>query len=182
MITLQFDDARTGHLRGCLEECLAIAEEYRHVIGDEDSILDEMTRIVFYTHLKMPRTTRAAEAEALLLDPEQQQRMYFLHRHDPEGLRMVANTDVFEYVNNGVSPRGIMSLVRTAATYAFVKGTGERLKMTHAHIRAIAPDVLAHRVRLNSQARVRDISPGTLLNVVMDTVLGEEANHVETIY
>ena len=32
-------EAQLKELRVCLEECMAVAEEYRHAIGDEDSIV-----------------------------------------------------------------------------------------------------------------------------------------------
>lgn len=138
------------------------------LLAGTGGVLDKMTRAVFYTHLKMPRTTRLGEAQALLLDREQQQRMSYLHAHDREALRMLSTSDVFEYVNSGASPRGIMALARTALTYAFLQG---RAAVTDADIRAIAPDVLCHRIRLNSQARVKEITSRTLLDVVLDQVL-----------
>lgn len=36
---IELTDAQAGHLRSCLEECMAVAEGYRQSIGDEDSIV-----------------------------------------------------------------------------------------------------------------------------------------------
>ena len=129
---------------------------------------ERMTRIVFYTHLKMPRTARAEEAQALLHDPEQQHRMNYMHAEDPDALVLLKNSEVFQFVNSGASPRGIMALTRTALAHAFLQG---RSFVSDDDIRTVAPDVLCHRIRMNSQARVRDITSGTLLNVVMNHVL-----------
>jgi MoxR-like ATPase len=139
------------------------------LLTQDSETLTKMTRIVFYTHTKMPRTARAGEGQSLLLDREQQQRMNYLHAYDPKSLPMLAASDVFEYVNSGASPRGIMSLARTALAHAFLRGDK---RVGDKDIRAVAADVLGHRIRMNSQARVRDITSRTLLNIVLDQVLG----------
>ena len=150
---------RPGNIIGSLLEKLYLSD---------NQLMDKMTKIVFYTHLKMPRTVRVSETMRLLLDQEQQQRMSYLHAHDSKSLNMLTHHQGFEYVNSGVSPRGIMALPRTALAYAFLKGQG---RMTDAHIRAIAPDVLCHRIRLNSQARVKEITTRLFLEVIMDQIL-----------
>ena len=141
---------------------------------DPMSPAGKILRIVFYTHFKMPRTTRASEAANLLTDTEQQDHMRFLYRTPVVrgDLAMLAGSDVFEYVNSGASPRGFMGLIRAALTHAFLNGTAPGVQVCDTDIRAMAEDVLAHRIRLNSQAKVRDLTPGKLLDVVMDTVFG----------
>lgn len=144
-----------------------------HCLFDPQSPAGKILRIVFYSHFKMPRTTRASEAEELLIDPEQQDRMRFLYgipavRKD---LAMLAKTDAFEYVNSGASPRGFMGLLRASLAQAFLKGSGPRVLVTDATIRSVAEDVLAHRIRLSSQARVRDLTAKKLLDLIMDVVL-----------
>jgi hypothetical protein len=36
---MALNDTQLGQVRQCLEECLALAERYRHVIGDKHSIV-----------------------------------------------------------------------------------------------------------------------------------------------
>ena len=140
---------------------------------DLHSMAGKILRIVYYTHFRMPRTTRHSEAEGILTDTEQAERMRFLFSNSAvkKDLGMLAKSDVFEYVNSGASPRGFMGLARAALAHAFLKGDGARIRVTDQDIRAMADDVLAHRIRLNSQARVRDLTPRSILAVVMNQVL-----------
>jgi MoxR-like ATPase len=133
----------------------------------------KMLRLVFYTHLKLTRTTRRSEAVALLYDREQQDRMRWLYR-DPalrDDLRALTRSEVFEYINSGASPRGMLSLARTSLAHAFLKGAGSQIAVSDGDIRAVAENVLGHRIRLNSQARVRDLSAHKLLETLMEQVL-----------
>lgn len=133
----------------------------------------KMLRLVFYTHLKLTRTTRESEALSLLCDPEQQDRLRWMYRAPElrEDLRVLVRSEVFEYINSGASPRGMLSLARTSLAHALLLGDGERVAASDADIRAVAENVLGHRVRLNSQARVRDLNAHKLLDALMEQVL-----------
>ncbi len=133
----------------------------------------KMLRLVFYTHLKLTRTTRPSEALSLLCDREQQDRLRWLYR-DPalrDDLRVLTRSEVFEYINSGASPRGMLSLARTSLARAFLHGGGPQIAVSDGDIRAVAENVLGHRVRLNSQARVRDLNARKLLEALMEQVL-----------
>ena len=133
----------------------------------------KMLRLVFYTHLKLTRTNRESEALALLCDREQQDRLRLLYGAPElrDDLRVLNRSEVFEYINSGASPRGMLSLTRTSLARAFLQGAGPRIAVTDDDIRAVAENVLGHRVRLNSQARVRDLTAHKLLEVLMEQVL-----------
>jgi MoxR-like ATPase len=151
----------------------ALGELLGNKVDDLHSTAGRILRLVFYTHFKMSRTARQTEAETLLADPEQQQRMRFLYSNPGVrgDLTMLAHHDAFEYVNSGASPRGWMGMARASLAHAFLKGSGVGINVTDADIRAVAEDVLAHRIRLNSQARVRDLTQAKLLHIVMNVVL-----------
>jgi len=159
--------------QGALGDLIQASEHDLH------SPAGKIMRIVFYTHLKMSRTARPSEAESLLADPEQQQRMRFLFGRPEvrDDLTMLSRNDAFEYVNSGASPRGWMGMARACLAHAFLRGNGAKLNIDDGDIRAVAEDVLGHRIRLNSQARVRDLTQAKLLKVVMNTVLGNGNAH-----
>lgn len=137
----------------------------------------KMLRLVLYTHLKLTRTNRESEALALLCDREQQDRLRFIYT-SPElrgDLRILNRSEVFEYINSGASPRGMLGIARAALAHAFLRGDGTRIAVSDSDIRAIAENVLGHRIRLNSQARVRDLTAHKLLDVIMEQVLPESS-------
>ncbi len=65
----------------------------------------------------------------------------------------------------------MLSLTRAGLAHAFLKGAGKHVEVTDADIRAVTVNVLGHRVRLNSQARVRDLTSRQLLEALMEQVL-----------
>lgn len=140
---------------------------------DPESPAGKMLRMTLYTHLKLTRTNRESEALSLLCDREQQDRLRYIYTRPAlrGDLQILNRNEVFEYVNSGASPRGMLGLARATLARALLRGTGTGIVVTDADIRAVADNVLGHRIRLNSQARVRDLSARKLLEVIMEQVL-----------
>jgi hypothetical protein len=131
--------------------------------------MDRMTCLVFLTHLRMPAEGASpAAAAALLADREQSDRMKYLHLHRPDLLALVASRPEFRYVDNGASPRGVIQLTRAALCHAFVDGSKE---LRAVDIRKVAPDVLRHRIRLNAQARFKNLSVDQFVRRLVTAVL-----------
>ena len=79
-------------------------------------------------------------------------------------------------VQLGVSPRGVLALVRMARASAIL---GERDYVIPEDIRDVYKDVCAHRLILRSQARIEGISAEEILDELLETVpapaLGQRA-------
>jgi MoxR-like ATPase len=67
----------------------------------------------------------------------------------------------------GVSPRGSLALYRCAQAYAAVQN---RDYVTPEDVKAMAPSVFQQRLLLSSEAIVRGIQPGRIIQSIMDTV------------
>ncbi len=72
-------------------------------------------------------------------------------------------------VQLGVSPRGVLALMRMARASAIL---GERDYVTPEDIRSVFKDVCSHRLVLRSQARIEDVSAEDILDEILDTVPG----------
>ncbi len=70
-------------------------------------------------------------------------------------------------VSAGVSPRGVQRLFEAVRTQAVVEG---RSYATPDDVKAIAPNVLTHRLVLSTDARVDRIDPEEIIDGILDTV------------
>ena len=82
--------------------------------------------------------------------------------------KMVAATRENDYIDLGVSPRGTIACVRMAKAWAYVHG---RDYVLPEDVTDIFLDVTAHRIVLNTKARVAKLTP--------EKVLGEIAEKTE---
>jgi len=67
----------------------------------------------------------------------------------------------------GASPRASIYLAQTAQAHAFLDGRGY---VTPEDIKAVAPDVLRHRVILTYEAEAEELSPDEIIGRVLDGV------------
>ena len=81
--------------------------------------------------------------------------------------KLVQKTREHEMVSLGISPRGALSLCQMAKAYAFVNS---REFVTPDDIRAVFADVCAHRLMLNSKARLNELSAENILADIIKDV------------
>jgi len=67
----------------------------------------------------------------------------------------------------GASPRATLSLTQAARAHAFLRG---RAYVTPDDVKAIAPDVLRHRIVTTYEAEAEDVTSDTIVRRVLDTV------------
>jgi MoxR-like ATPase len=68
-------------------------------------------------------------------------------------------------VQYGASPRATLALLRAAKGHAFLAGRGY---VTPEDVKAMAPDVLRHRVLLSYEAEAEELNPDVLVKRVLD--------------
>jgi len=73
--------------------------------------------------------------------------------------------DVRAYIDFGASPRASIYLALASKAYAFIKGRGY---VTPQDIKAIAPDVLRHRVLITYEAEAADVSADAIVAQILD--------------
>ena len=138
-------------------------------------ILDYITRIVFYSHLRQAESgsRRGQQLAQLLKDPEQIERQARLLREDRAYAGLVEH-DIWQFVKSGASPRAQLFLAKaTLCEYLLDGCPGDRV--TPDHVARIAHDVLRHRVRLNVQAHVRGMHTDDLVDLLLRQLLEKKA-------
>ena len=82
-------------------------------------------------------------------------------------VRVVAGTREAPGVRLGASPRGSLALARAAKVRAAAAGRGY---VTPEDVKALAPPVLAHRVLVSSEARIKGVTPESVVAGVLASV------------
>jgi MoxR-like ATPase len=82
----------------------------------------------------------------------------------PGQYRLNALSDMIRF---GASPRASINLALTAKAYAFMKRRGYVIP---EDIRALAPDVLRHRIGLTYEAEAQNVTPEQIINEILNTV------------
>jgi MoxR-like ATPase len=77
------------------------------------------------------------------------------------------NIDISDYIQFGASPRATIFLSLAARVYAFLQG---RAYVTPQDIKAVAPDVLRHRIILTYEAEAEDITTDQIIRRVFDSI------------
>jgi len=77
------------------------------------------------------------------------------------------NIDISDYIQFGASPRASIFLSLAARAYAFLQG---RAYVTPQDIKAVAPDVLRHRIIMTYEAEAEDITTDQIIGHVFDSV------------
>lgn len=81
--------------------------------------------------------------------------------------RLIAATRENDYIDLGVSPRGTIACVRMAKAWAFVHG---RDYVLPEDVTDVFFDVTAHRIVLNTKARVAKLKPAQVLGEITEKV------------
>lgn len=71
------------------------------------------------------------------------------------------------YISFGASPRATLFLYRCAKIYAFFE---KRTYVIPEDVKAVAPDVLRHRIVLSYEAESEDLSPDKVITYLLETV------------
>lgn len=77
------------------------------------------------------------------------------------------NLNIKDYIKIGASPRATLCLRDGAKAYAFLQGRGY---VTPSDIKAIAPDVLRHRIGITFEAEAEELTSLDILNRILETV------------
>ncbi len=75
--------------------------------------------------------------------------------------------DIKDYIKIGASPRATLCLRDGAKAYAYLNGRGY---VTPADVKAIAPDVLRHRIGITFEAEAEELTSLDILNKILETV------------
>jgi MoxR-like ATPase len=70
-------------------------------------------------------------------------------------------------INYGASPRASINLALAAKAYAFIKRRGYVIP---EDIRAVAHDVMRHRIGLTYEAEAENVSPEDIISEILNTV------------
>jgi MoxR-like ATPase len=73
--------------------------------------------------------------------------------------------DMAGLIQVGASPRGVLSLFRAAKAHAFLAGRGY---VAPEDVKAMAPDVLRHRLLVSYEAEAEELRPDALVKQILD--------------
>lgn len=77
------------------------------------------------------------------------------------------NLDLNDYIETGASPRATINLKVAARALAFIDGRGY---VVPDDIKACAPDIMRHRIRISYEAEAENINSGDIINRILETV------------
>ena len=138
--------------------------------GEEREVLDRMTA------LEEPEATRRLDPERVLRARRLVQSVYTDGRVKDYVLDVVGATrrpadarlpDLAPMIEFGASPRAAIFLLRAAKAHAFLRG---RAYVTPDDVKALALDVLRHRVILTYRADAEGLGPDALLTRILEAV------------
>lgn len=107
------------------------------------------------------------EAEDLLAMQEEVHRVQVDEAVRAYIIQIAHSTRGHGAIELGVSPRGTLSLYRTAQALAALRG---RISVTPAEVKELAIPVLSHRILINPQVRLRGQRPEELLMKIVEAV------------
>lgn len=81
---------------------------------------------------------------------------------------LIEKTRHNQYIQIGISPRGALALCRAAKAYAFLEG---RDYVVPDDVEAVFTDVCAHRLVLETKARLHELSPEEILSDIAKSVV-----------
>lgn len=82
----------------------------------------------------------------------------------PSQFKMNQLTELLRF---GASPRASINLALASKAYAFIKG---RAYVIPEDIRALAPDVMRHRIGLTYEAEAQNVTPEQIINEIINTI------------
>jgi MoxR-like ATPase len=138
--------------------------------GDEMKILDAVSG----AGLKQP--TAVATKEDILnarrlvksVYVDERVREYIVNlvvaTRDPAGIK---RNDLANFVTVGASPRASIGLAQAAKAHAFIEG---RAYVTPEDVKAVAMEVMRHRIILSYEAEAEEVSAETVVQKILDSV------------
>jgi len=75
--------------------------------------------------------------------------------------------EISDFIEYGVSPRGSLSLLKAARAHAFIKHRGF---VTPEDIKAVAPDILRHRIILTYEAEAEEVTTEGIIKKILETI------------
>ena len=131
----------------------------------ERFVLDEPQEV---SQVASPDDILAAREAVRGVHLEDRLRDYIVHvvyaTRDPESYRLA---DLRPYIAYGASPRASIFLAQAARAHAFLRGRGY---VTPDDVKAIALDVLRHRVIVTYEAEAEEVSSEDVVRRVLETV------------
>ena len=83
---------------------------------------------------------------------------------DPAGIK---RNDLASFVTVGASPRASIGLAQAAKAHAFIEG---RAYVTPEDVKAVAMEVMRHRIILSYEAEAEEVSAETVVQKILDSV------------
>ena len=131
----------------------------------ERFVLDEPQDV---SHVASPDDILAARDAVRETHLEDKLRDYIVHviyaTRDPDSYRL---SEMRPYIEYGASPRATIFLAQAARAHAFIHGRGY---VTPDDVKAIAPDVLRHRIIVTYEAEAEEITSEDVVRRVLETV------------
>ena len=107
----------------------------------------------------------SAQVETIHIDPSLEK--YILHLISATRTPKKYGLDIAEFVRFGASPRASINLALAARAEALLR---DRDHVLPEDIRALAPDILRHRIALSYKAEARGITSDSLVEQVLEQV------------
>ena len=79
----------------------------------------------------------------------------------------IKRSDLVGFVEVGASPRASIGLAQAAKAHAFIQG---RAYVTPEDVKAVAMEVLRHRIILSYEAEAEEVSAETVVQKILDSV------------
>ncbi len=155
---------------------------HNKLLDEQHGLWDRVRLIIFMSHFRhrapedMPDSAMGS-LDYLLRDGHQNRIHGFLQRWCNEkqdgcevrsAARWLMRQPLFQYVQVGSSPRGLIDWPRAAIAEAFLNGD---TVLRRKHFRGVADDVLRHRIRLTPQARADRIETTEVIRLLVDKLL-----------
>lgn len=177
-----------------IHDGLFIDEDGMHhkLLHEQYGLWDRVRLIIFMSHFRhrapedMPDSAMGS-LDYLLRDEHQNRIHGFLQRWCDEeqdgcevrrAARWLMRQPLFQYVQVGSSPRGLIDWPRAAIAEAFLN---EDPVLRRKHFRAVADDVLRHRIRLTPQARADRIHTTDVIHLLVDKLLADASSDAEEV-
>jgi MoxR-like ATPase len=137
---------------------------------EERAIIDRMTGLEVPRPCKVARPAQIAEARALVhrIYVDERVKDYIVNivfaTRDPKGHGL---PDLVEMIEYGASPRASIYLTLASRAHAFLHRRGF---VTPEDVKAVAYDVLRHRITLSYEAEAEELTPEKVVSKVLDRV------------
>jgi MoxR-like ATPase len=79
----------------------------------------------------------------------------------------IKRNDLVSFIEVGASPRASIGLAQAAKAHAFIQG---RAYVTPEDVKAVAMEVMRHRLILSYEAEAEEVSAETVVQKILDSV------------